>query len=165
MRELLRQAFRKIRRISQRALLRRVSYANKIRYLQLQVEGGQALADIEHLEPFGFTSHPLPGADVIALAFNGNGSHTVALLAGDQRYRLVIEEGEAAVYNQHGDKVHIRKDRVVEIKASVQVLIDTPEVVCSGVVKAADFITHRGASADQHTHPQTASGTTEEPNL
>lgn len=163
MSEVLRQSIRKIRNMNQRGLVRRASYSNKTRYLQLQVEGGTALSDIEHLEPFGFTSHPLPGAEAIALAFNGNSSHTVALLVGDRRYRLEIAQGECAIYNQHGDKVQIKSDRTIEVKAATRVYADTPEIYCTGVVKAADFITHRGVSADTHDHTETGS-TTQEPN-
>lgn len=154
----------KIRRLFNRALVRRAKYAGKIRYLQILGENGQPIPDIEHLEQYGVTSHPLPGAEAIALAFNGNGSHTVALLVGDQRHRLVIEEGETALYTHYGDKVHLRKDRVMELKAGAKVIADTPEVYCTGVVKAADFITHDDVSLGKHDHDDPESGKTSKAN-
>lgn len=131
----------KIRRLAGRALVRRVTYANKIRYLQIQQEGGVPVDDIEHFEPFGFTSHPLPNSEAIVLAFNGNGSHAIGLLVGDQRYRLVIAEGESAIYNNFGDKVHIKKDRTISVEAAVKVIIDTPEVEMTGKLTVAQSIT------------------------
>lgn len=156
---------RKLRRLVNRALLRRVSYAGKQRLLQIQGEGGQLLQGIEHLEPFGFTSHPLAGAEPIALALNGNGSHTIVILVNDQRYRLVLEEGEAAIYNHHGDKVHIKKDRSITVEAATRITLDTPEVICTGTLTAEDVLTTRGASLDSHDHPGDSGGTTGGPNV
>lgn len=157
---------RKLRRLVKRSFLRRVTYNGKMRLLQIQGEGGQPLSDIEHLEPFGFTSHPLPGAEPIAIAFNGNGSHTVVILVNDKRYRLVIDEGEAAMYNHHGDYVHIKNDRSIAVKAATRVHADTPEIYCTGIVKAADFMTHNGVSVDSHTHNENnvPGGATDGPN-
>lgn len=131
---------RKIRRLLGRALIRRVKYANKIRYFQIQQQGGTALDDVEHFEPFGFTSHPLPNAEAVVLAFNGNGSHSIAIVAGDQRYRLEIEEGEAAMYNNFGDKVHIKKDRTISVEAAVKVIIDTPHTHMTGKLTVEESI-------------------------
>lgn len=131
---------RRIRRLAGRAQIRRVTYANKRRYFQIIQEGGAPLDDVEHLEPFGFTSHPLQNAETVVLAFNGNGSHSVAIVAGDQRYRLEIEEGEAAMYNNFGDKVHIKKDRTISIEAAVKVIIDTPHTHMTGKLTVAQSI-------------------------
>lgn len=154
----LRRTMRKIRRINQRGLVRRTTYADKTRYLQMQVEGGQPLDNLEHLEPFGFTSHPVPGAEGIVLAFNGNGSHSVVFCIGDRRYRLRIDEGEVAIYNRHGDKVHIKDDRTIDVTAAVKANFNTPEVYCSGVMKADDFITHSNVSLKNHDHDENDNG-------
>lgn len=171
----LQMLMNKIRRMNGRGLVRRAGYKNNTRYLQLMLEGGLTLSDIEHLEPFGFTSHPLPGAEAIALAFNGNGSHTVALLVGDQRYRLKINEGECAIYNQHGDKVHIKKDRTISVDAAVKVALNTPLVECAGDLTTAGKITAAGKitgaeienaagqQLGQHRHTGDSGGTTGDP--
>ncbi len=155
---------RKLKIILQRAVLVRAGYRGKRRLLQLQVEGDQTLADIEHLEPFGFTSHPLNGAEAVALSFNGNGSHTVALLIGDARYRLEVTEGETAIYNQQGDKVHIRADRSIEIQSANKVLVNAPELYCSGVIRAQDVISHSNVSLINHRHNETNGATTHKAN-
>ncbi len=135
---------RKIRRLLGRGLIRRVKYANKIRYFQIQQEGGTPLDDVEHMEPFGFTSHPLPNSETVVLAFNGNGSHSVAIVAGDQRYRIVIDEGEAAMYNHFGDKVHIKKDRTISVEAAVKVELVTPHTHMTGKLTVAETIEAKG---------------------
>ncbi|NVK28809.1 MAG: phage baseplate assembly protein V [Flavobacteriia bacterium] len=135
---------RKIRRLAGRALIRRVRYANKIRYFQVQQEGGMPLDNVEHIEPFGFTSHPLPNAEAVVLAFNGNGSNSVAIMAGDQRYRLVIDEGEAAIYNHHGDKVYLKKDRTISVEAATKVELVTPHTHMTGKLTVAETIEAQG---------------------
>ena len=131
---------RKIRNLAGRSLVRLVKYDNKIRYFQVQQRGGMPMDNVEHIEPFGFTSHPLPDAEALVLAFNGNGSHSVAIVAGDQRYRLEIEAGEAAIYNVEGDKVHIKKDRTISVEAATRVELITPEVHCTGKLTVAESI-------------------------
>ncbi|MGI1672218.1 MAG: phage baseplate assembly protein [Neptuniibacter sp.] len=156
----LQRTMRKIRRINQRGLLRRAKYSGNTRFLQMQVEGGQPLDGVEHFEPFGFTSHPESGAEGIVLAFNGNTSHTVVFCVGDRRYRLQVEEGEVAIYNRHGDKVHIKDDRTIDVTAAVKANFNTPEVYCTGVVKADDFVTHDDLSFKNHGHTGDSGGDT-----
>ena len=48
--EMVNSLVRKIRRLAGRALIRRVRYANKIRYFQVQQEGGMPLDNVEHVE-------------------------------------------------------------------------------------------------------------------
>jgi phage baseplate assembly protein V len=155
---------RKVRRLNQRGLVRRSSYSDKRRYLQILTEGEHLLNNVEHLEPFGFTSHPEAGAQGIVLAFNGNGSHSVVFCVGDKRYRLEISEGEVCIYNRHGDKVHIKDNREIDVTAAVKANFNTPEVYCTGVAKASDFVTHSGVSLKDHTHPGDSGGTTGAPN-
>lgn len=139
----------KIRRLAGRALIRRVRYANKMRYFQVQQEGGMPLDNVEHVEPFGFTSHPLPNAEAVVLAFNGNGSNSVAIMAGDQRYRLVIDEGEAAIYNHQGDKVHLKKDRTISVEAATKVELVTPHTHLTGKLTVAETIEAQGHISSQ----------------
>ena len=155
----------KLRRLSQRGVVSRAKRANGTRFLQVQTEGGLVLDDVQHIEPFGFTSHPENNAETVILAFKGNGSHTVAIVVDDTRYKLEVAEGEVAIFNRHGDKVHIKDSGDIEIKAASKVLIDTPEAEFSGLVKGKDFITHRGVKLDSHDHDEDIGTKTAEPNV
>ena len=62
----------RIKTLLRRALLTRVKYAGNVRLIQVKSVAGQALDDIEHIEPFGFTSHPKAGAEALVLAFGGS---------------------------------------------------------------------------------------------
>ena len=132
---------RRLRVLLQRSQVLLTKYQGKIRVLQVQVPGGQALSDVEHLEPFGFTSHAPQGAEAIVLAFGGNGSHSVGLLVGDRRYRLVIEEGEAALYNQSGDYFWLKKDGTAEVKSSTKVVLNSPATEITGTLQVTGATT------------------------
>ena len=148
---------RRLRLLLQRSVLTRVKHSGSVRLLQIKKPGGEDLADIEHLEPFGFTSHAKPGAEAIVLAFNGNGSHSVALLVGDRKYRLEVSEGDTAIYNANGDHLHLKADGSAEMKSSTKVTINTPlteikgALNVAGVVVMQNTLTVAGAAIMQST--------------
>lgn len=144
---------RRLRVLLQRSQVLLTKYNGKIRILQVQVPGGQALSDVEHLEPFGFTSHAPKGAEAIVLAFGGNGSHSVGLLVGDRRYRLVIEEGEAAIYNLQGDFLKMGKDGTATLKTATKAVIDAPATEITGTLQVT------GATTLQNTLSVAAAAT------
>lgn len=138
---LVRPLSNRIKVLLRRGVLSRVKYTDNVRLIQVKAPGGQALADIEHLEPFGFTSHAKPGAEAVLLSFGGNSSHTVGLLVGDRRYRMVIEEGDVAIYNTNADYLHLKADGTAELKSSTKVIVDSPAVEMTGTLNVAGATT------------------------
>ncbi len=61
--------------------------ATKLQSLQMRLTAGEVNDDMEHFEPYGFTSNPLAGAEGIA-TFLGDRSHAVVLVVADRRFRL-----------------------------------------------------------------------------
>ena len=66
----------------------------------------------EYFQHYGYTSRPLPGAEIIIIR---EGNHIIAIASDDRRYRLAIEEGEVALYTDEGDKIHLKRDKTIEI--------------------------------------------------
>lgn len=171
---------RRLRTLLRRGVVRLVKYSGSVRLLQAKVPGGSALSDLEHLEPFGFTSHPKPDAEALVLSFDGNGSHSVALMVSDRRYRLTIAEGEVALYNANGDNLHFKADGTAVVKAATKVQIDSPSTEISGTLTVAGAttlsstlaitgattaagitataVTCGGVAFGTHTHPYTDDG-------
>lgn len=88
--------------------------ASKMRTLQIRILAGEPKDDIEHFEPYGFTSEPIPGAEHIAGFFDGDRSHGVVICVADRRYRLTgLESGEMAIHDDQGQKVHLTRDGIV----------------------------------------------------
>ena len=71
-----------------RTLLLRVGYADKVRLLQIASRPDVALDSIEHLEPYGFTSHPLVGAEAITANPGGNSGRPPAGAAARSSFRI-----------------------------------------------------------------------------
>lgn len=69
---------------------------------QLTVDG----AAVEHIEPFGFTSNPVPGAEAVVVAAGSDGDNEVAIVVGDRRYRVTgVESGGMCIYDASGHRI------------------------------------------------------------
>jgi hypothetical protein len=79
--------------------------------------------EIEHIEPYGFSSrvkkpdgeaNNKKKAEGVMIFTGGNRSHGVLIVAGDRRYRLrSLQEGELALYDDQGQQVHLSRDGIV----------------------------------------------------
>ena len=72
-----------------------------------------AIANREFFQHYGFTSRPLAGSEVI---FIRQGNHFVAIASDDRRYRITLEAGELALYDDQGQKVHLKRDGIIEAR-------------------------------------------------
>jgi phage gp45-like len=73
---------------------------------------GETIDNREYFQHYGFTSRPLPGSEIIIIK---EGNHYIAVASDDRRYRLAIEDGEVALYTDEGDKIHLKRDKTIEI--------------------------------------------------
>lgn len=117
---------RAIQNIALRATVRLVNSATKMQTLQISLREGEVKDSVEHFEPYGFTSHAQPGAEALTLFFNGDRSHGVSICVADRRYRLKgLAEGEVALHDDQGQKVHIKRDRIlIETPKTFEVIAD-----------------------------------------
>lgn len=105
-----------------RGVVRVVSSGKKMQTLQLSMLAGDPKDDIEHFEPYGHTSCPLPGAEAVAAFFDGDRSHGVVLVVADRRYRLKnLAAGEVAIFDDQGQKVHLTRDGIIVSGKTVRV--------------------------------------------
>lgn len=124
--------------------------ANKIQVLQVALLAGEAKDQMEHLEPYGFTSHPLPGAEVLAAFIEGDRSHGVVVVASDRRYRVQnLAPGDIAIYDNKG---HIIKLTA----AGIQITANGHPVTVTGGDVIAD-----GISLKTHKHSGVQSGSSQ----
>ena len=134
--------------------------ANKLQSLQMRLTAGEVNDDMEHFEPYGFTSNPLAGAEGIATFLGGDRSHGVVLVVADRRYRLkALAAGEVAIYTDEGDKIHFKRGRVIDIdtatlniRASSGVNIDSPTLSMSGKIVSQGDQLAAGISQINHVH-------------
>lgn len=91
----------------------------------LDVKGrGEEFTDKELFQQYGHASRPLPESEGILL-FLGGTDNAVVIATEDRRYRIALEEGEAAIYSDEGDKVHLKRNREIEVIGGEKVTVTT----------------------------------------
>jgi phage baseplate assembly protein V len=128
-----------------RGVVSAVNSAAKMQILQVRLLAGESKDRVEHFEPFGFTSKPLAGAEHLTVFVDGDRSHGITLVVADRRYRLQnLADGEAALHDAFGNKVHLKADGTLDVIASTKVQITSPLVTISGNLQVAGTITAGG---------------------
>lgn len=175
-------------RLAYRAKLTARSEGAAVQLLQADALAGETAQAVEFFQHFGFTSGPPAGTQLIVLPLGGRSSHSVVIATENGAYRLDMASGEACLYSQWGDKVHVRQERidvetkVFHLKASQQVIFETPALSMIGMgggTAAANFTgtlhttgtvtsdndhVAGGVSLMHHTHPGDSGGVTGPPN-
>ena len=82
----------------------------------------ETISNREYLQHYGYTSRPLPGAELIILR---EGNNIIAVASDDRRYRISLENGEVALYTDEGDKIHLKRGRIIEITGGEKVVVST----------------------------------------
>lgn len=114
---------RRIGNMLARGSIASVNAANKMQGLQVRLLAGEVKDGVEHFEPYGFTAHPLGGAEALAAFFDGDRSHGVVFCVADRRYRLTsLAAGEVALYTwknaeAHGHRIIFKNDGSIEVAA------------------------------------------------
>ncbi len=165
-----------------------VNGASKLRTLQIRMMAGETKDNVEHFEPYGFTSEVKGGSEPIAAFFDGDRSHGVVLVVADRRYRLTgMQSGEVALYDDQGQKVYLTRNGVVidgankplviqnvptaTVQAATKVRLETPLLEVTGDIKdkcdsSGKTMSGMRTSYNSHTHNEnnTVGGPTNQPN-
>jgi len=141
--KLLAPVKRRVALLASRVKLALVDDGAALQTVQVHGLAEEVMDGAERFQNYGFTSHPLAGAEGIVLSLGGHRSHAVLIVADDRRYRISLEAGEVALYSDEGDSVVLRRGRVVEINtdtlsvnASTVVELNTPLVKTTGQIQA-----------------------------
>lgn len=94
---------------------------------QITVDG----VSVEHVEPFGFTSSPVPGAESVVVAAESDAGNQVAIVVGDRRYRITgVESGGVCLYDVSGHRVVLDSDGITIVvgddRLQIQALASGP---------------------------------------
>ena len=136
---LSRELRRRVMLMVGRAVLTVVNDSTDLQTVQVEGLLGEVIDGAERMQMYGFTSHPLKGADVLVLAVGGVRQHPVVLI-DDRRHRVKdLEEGEVCLYshldeagNMH--RIILKEDRSVEVHGADVVVhaSGAVEVNCDG---------------------------------
>lgn len=82
----------------------------------------------ELFQHYGFASKPLSESEGILL-FIGGTDNAIVIATEDRRYRLALENGEAAMYSDEGDFIHFKRGKEIYIKSGNKVIVDAATLV------------------------------------
>lgn len=94
---------------------------------------GESFEKREFIQHYGFASAPKAGAELV---IHVQGNIVTCIASDDRRYRLSLADGEVALYDAQGQKVHLAAGGDIEVVAIAKVTVTAPkvEVVASTVV-------------------------------
>ncbi len=147
----------------------------KLQALQLRLTAREFKDNMEHFEPYGYTSCPKGGAEAVVAFLGGDRSHGVVLMVSDRRFRLQgLKPGEVALYTDEGDALVFKRGRIAElttgtfrVNATDAIELNAPKVTApqdieaGGKLKAATDIEVAGKGVLHHRHPETGATTGE----
>jgi len=117
------------------ATITAVDDSKAIQKLQIKLGKDEVRENINHIQQYGFTSHPKPQSECAVIFVGGNRDHGLVIAVDDSRYRLKsIGEGEVALYSDEGDVIHLKRGNKIEIKSATSVTIDAPDTTITGNV-------------------------------
>lgn len=126
---LMRPLAQRVQLMVGRAMLQLVNDGTALQSLQVALLADELRGDVERFQQYGFTSHPKPGAEAVALSVAGSRDHVIVVAVDDRRYRLKgLAEGEVAIYTDEGDHIVIKRGGTIEVLAATKVDVRTPLV-------------------------------------
>lgn len=133
---------RRLANLCARGVVSLVNAAGKLQTLQIRLLSGEVKDNVEHFEPYGFTSHPLSGAEHFTAFLDGDRTHGITLVVTDRRYRLqTLPEGGVALYDSVGTQVVLNADHTLQVTATGSVTITSPTVNITGNLVVSGDIT------------------------
>ena len=154
-----------------RALLTAVNDKGGRQFVQFRALKGELKDGVERLQEYGFSSHPLAGAQGLFVCVAGNRDLPIMISVDDPRYRFKDQQaGEVVMYSHTGDYIILKNDRTIEIntqtllvKASTKVRFETPVLECTGdIIDRADddgrTMGNMREIYNRHVHPENDNG-------
>lgn len=146
--QLLRPLVRRLQAVVQRGVVSGVDDGTKMQTLQVRTQAGAVADGVEHMQPWGLAGCPLPGAEHVTVALDGDASHSITIVVADRRYRLTgLAPGEVALHDDRGMCVHLtRAGLVFDCKALPAQFINCPTLRTDGAVIAAGSVSSNGGA-------------------
>lgn len=112
-----------------RGIVRICNDSEAMQTLQIGALSGEILPDVEKVQPYGFSSVPHPGAEVVFIAPGGLRENAVAIVADDRKFRFKgMKSGEVVLYTDEGDIIRFHRGKRIEVMSGAQVDVTAPDV-------------------------------------
>ena len=162
MKQLIAPLVRRVANLLSRGVVTFSDASKKQQILQISLLAEEAKDNIEHFEPFGYTSRPLPGSEVLAAFIEGDRSHGIVIMATDRRYRVInLNPGENALFNAYGMTVQLAETGIQVNGGGQPISITNAPAVnltdCNINITGGD-VNADGISLKQHIHGSVQAG-------
>lgn len=151
----LERAWRRIQMIIGRGKVSSVNDGGRVQRVQVQINGLETRDNTPRLAEYGFASFPHPDCDAVLLFLGGDRSQGVIIATNDQRYRLHLAEGEVAIHDDLGQKVHLTRAGIV-VSSPTKVTVEALDAQVN--VKTAEVVATTSASVTAPSISLGASG-------
>lgn len=96
---------------------------------QLALLDGEVLDGAERFQQYGFTAHPLSGAEVCTVFVGADRSHPIIVAVDDRRFRVQsLKPGEVCIYTDEGDTITLKRNNEIAFKTK-KLTIDAEDSV------------------------------------
>ena len=88
---------------------------DELREVQIELQDGEVRHDVEHIEPYGFSSEPYTDKKTDAIALFTDESHELGVVinVADRRYRVKsLKTGEVVLYDDLHRKIHLKREGI-----------------------------------------------------
>jgi phage gp45-like len=140
----------RISNLISRGVVKRTDDSPGVQELQAELLTDEVRDELEHMQHFGFASHPDDGAECLVVFPGGDRSMGFVIATADRRYRVKVEKGEVAIYDKTGSRVLLKKTGDIELVPSSGIVKVTGDIEATGDVRAGAI------SLKTHVHPAPA---------
>lgn len=143
-----------------RAVLRQADDAGGAQRLQVSLLAGETRGEVERFQDYGFSSHPIAGAEAVVVSVGGNRDNPVAVVVADRRSRPQgLAAGEVCIHSHiAGQRITLKADGSILIQSAAKVRLEAPTVEVVGAVTVTGDVVAGGISLRTHTHPGVTTG-------
>lgn len=129
--------FRRVMLMVSKAVVKKTDSSQKA---QLSIFEDEVRDDIPIIQQYGFVSRPLDDTDSVVVFISGNRDNGIVISTRDKNYTVSLEKGEVALFDNVGTKIHLKKDKKIEITIDTNtytITKDTIESASEFTIKAA----------------------------
>ena len=103
---LLSPLYRRMATMIGRCILSALDSSSGVQNASVTIMADEEMKGVEYMEPYGFTSAPLQGAEGVVLNVSSRRGSCVVVSLGNRKFRLKgLKSGEVAMYTDEGDKL------------------------------------------------------------
>lgn len=103
-----------------------VSKAKSIARFDASGRVGEEFSGRKVLQHFGVSSCPPEGAECLIVR---QGQNIYMIASDDRRYRIELKDGETALYDSHGNTVHLQEGGKILVKSNAEVKVVSNKVI------------------------------------